>query len=377
MTDLTSSIGAALPDYEVQRELGRGAMGVVYLGRHRRLDRDVAIKEIAGPLADDPEVRSRFLTEARILAKLDHPHIVPVYDYVEEAGRYLLIMEALGGGTVWDRFRRDGLTLPAACAITLATCAAVDHAHRKGVLHRDIKPENLLFSATGELKVTDFGIAKVVDGGRTMATIDGSVLGTPAYMAPEQAEGADVGPAADVYAIGTMLYEFLSGRLPFEGDSPMAMLVSRITADAPPLTSAAPGVPLAVAHVVDRALARPLPDRYPSAEAFARELHTAVTTTLGAGWLDQAGMTVVGLGLAAPTVAPAGAGPAASPAGSGAAPPTVVPSAAPPAPGTIAPGADRSAPDTVGPSVDHPAPGTVAPGTDRPAPGTVAPSGRR
>lgn len=371
MTDLSSSIGAALPDYEVQRELGRGAMGVVYLGRHRRLGREVAIKEIAGPLADDAEVRSRFLTEARVLASLDHPHIVPVYDYVEEAGRCLLIMEALGGGTVWDRFRRDGLTLASACAITLATCAAVDHAHRKGVLHRDIKPENLMLSAASELKVTDFGIAKVLDGGRTLATVDGSVLGTPAYMAPEQAEGTEVGPAADVYAIGTMLYEFLSGRLPFQGDSPMALLVARLTAEAPPLTGAAPGVPHPVADVVDRSLARSVDDRFPTAADLARALHEAVTSTLGAGWLDQAGVTVIAAGLAAPTLPPTVAGAGGRAAG------TLPPTAAAAAPATVAPGQQPApgadAPGTVAPA-GHGAPGTVAPSTP-PAPGTMAPSG--
>jgi serine/threonine-protein kinase len=368
MTDLSSSIGAALPDYEVQRELGRGAMGVVYLGRHRRLGRDVAIKEIAGPLADDPEVRSRFLTEARVLASLDHPHVVPVYDYVEEAGRCLLIMEALGGGTVWDRFRRDGLTLASACAITLATCAAVDHAHRKGVLHRDIKPENLMLSAAGDLKVTDFGIAKVLDGGHTMATVDGSVLGTPAYMAPEQAEGTDVGPAADVYAIGTMLYEFLSGRLPYQGDSPMALLVARLTADAPPLSGAAPGVPRPVAEVVDRSLARSVDERFAGPADLGRSLHEAVTASIGAGWLDQAGLTVIAAGLAAPTLPPTAAAP------SGSAPATVAPATGG-APGTVAPGTvaptGPGAPDTVAPAA-HQAPGTVAP-TGHEAPGTVAP----
>lgn len=252
----TQSIAAALPDYEISRELGRGAMGIVYLGRHRKLGRAVAVKELAATLADDPEVRSRFLTEARTLAALNHPHIVPIYDYVEHEGRCLLIMEALPGGTVWDLFAREGLSLEKACALTTSTCEAVQHAHEHGVLHRDIKPENLLLTADGVLKVADFGIAKMINGSRTLATMDGSVLGTPAYMAPEQAEGATVGPAADVYAIATMLYEFVSGRLPFEGDSPMSLLVQRITSDARPLATSAPSVPKAVADVIMRALAR-------------------------------------------------------------------------------------------------------------------------
>lgn len=289
-----ASIGAALPDYEVSRELGRGAMGVVYLGRHRRLGRDVAIKELAGPLADDGEVRSRFLTEARTLATLDHPHVVPVYDYVEDGGRCLLIMEALPGGTVWELFSRQGLHLERACALALAVCSGLAHAHEHGILHRDVKPENLLFAASGELKVTDFGIAKVLDGGRTLATVDGSVLGTPAYMAPEQAEGADVSPAADVYAVATMLYEFASGRLPFDGDSPMALLVQRLTTDPPDLTASTPNVPAPVAAAIMAGLARSPADRTPTAEAFGCALAEAAVDAWGPDWLDAAGVTVGG-----------------------------------------------------------------------------------
>lgn len=287
MTDLTSGIDAALPDYDVHQELGRGAMGVVYLGRHRRLGRDVAIKELAGPLADDPEVRERFLTEARVLAALDHPNIVPIYDYVEIRGRCLLIMEALGGGTVWDRFQRDGLSVSETCSLMLSACEGVEHAHQQGILHRDLKPENLMLSDRGELKVADFGIAKVLDGGRTLATIDGSVLGTPAYMAPEQAEGADVGPTADVYALGTMLFELLSGRLPFDGETPMALLVDRLTSDPPSLARVAPGVPNELCDVVDRSLARSTAARYPTAAALAQDLRRALESASASGRFEK------------------------------------------------------------------------------------------
>jgi predicted Ser/Thr protein kinase len=321
MTDTLTTIADALPEYEVQRELGRGAMGVVYLGRHRRLDRVVAIKEIAGWLADDPDVRSRFLTEARVLAALEHPNIVPVYDYVEHGGRCLLIMEALGGGTVWELFQRDGLTLPTACALLVSTCSAVDHAHQRAILHRDLKPENLLLSTDGQLKVTDFGIAKVLDGGRTLATVDGSVLGTPAYMAPEQAEGAQVGPPADVYSLGVMLYEMLSGRLPHEADAPMAMLVARITTDPPPLAAVAPSVPAAICTVVDRAIARSVGDRTQSAAELARDLHRAAVDTLGDGWLDDRALAI-----GSPIAAPPTIGPAARPQP---APPTIAPPGTP------------------------------------------------
>lgn len=289
-----TSLAALLPGYDVTRELGRGAMGVVYLGRHRHLERDVAIKELVGALAADPDVRSRFRAEAKILATLNHPHIVPVYDYVEHEGRCVLVMEAVPGGTVWDRFVADGLTLAEACAMTLATCSAVQHAHDHGVLHRDIKPENLLLGAGGALRVADFGIAKVLNGARTLATVNGSVLGTPAYMSPEQAEGAPVGPPTDVYAIGTMLYEFVSGRLPFDGDSPMTMLVQRIAHRPPALSQVAPAVPPAIADVVMRAIEPDPSRRLQTPEALGRELAVAATASLGAGWLARTAIEVDG-----------------------------------------------------------------------------------
>jgi serine/threonine protein kinase len=190
----STRIAEAMPDYDVERELGRGGMGVVYLGRHRRLDRGVAIKELPPNFAADPEVRDRFSTEARTLAGLSHPHIVPIFDYVEREGLCLIVMEQLPGGTVWDRFTTTGLTPPTACAVVMACCAALEHAHSKGVLHLDVKPDNLMFDAESAVKVTDFGIARVISGDRTMGTVNGQVLGTPAYMSPEQARGDELSP---------------------------------------------------------------------------------------------------------------------------------------------------------------------------------------
>src|SRR5438309_6201195 len=145
-------IEAALPLYEVHGELGRGAWGVVLAARHRQLGRDVAIKQLPRSFAADPAVRSRFVAEARLLASLDHPHIVPIYDFVEHEGLCLLVMERLTGGTVWNRARTGGFTLESSCAVIVATCAALHYAHAHGVLHRDVKPENMMFSAKGVLK---------------------------------------------------------------------------------------------------------------------------------------------------------------------------------------------------------------------------------
>ncbi len=359
MARSADTVAAALPDYEVLQELGRGAMGVVYLGRHKNLARDVAIKELPAAFGADPSMRHRFGVEARVLASMNHPHVVPVFDYVESGGVCLLVMEALPGGTVWERFLSDGLTMPQACAVMLATCSALEHAHAQGVLHRDIKPENLMFGTADAVKVTDFGIAKVLNGSRTMATADGSVLGTPAYMAPEQAEGRELTPQVDVYAAGTMLYEMLSGRLPFERSEMMAMLLARVNEDPPDLRSVAPDVPAELSAVVMQAIARDPADRFPTAEAFGCALGSAAATVWGAEWLTTAGVPVQGsesiAQAARTTVTPA------VPDGA-----VTDPSRATQAPGS-APAAPRSSETVVG--------GTEVVGRDAgapPAPGTEA-----
>ena len=222
------------PSYEVGSELGRGACGVVLAGQHRQLGRLVAIKQLPRAFGADPAVRARFLAEARVLATLDHPHVVAIYDFVDHDGLCLLVMERLTGGTVWSRFHAGGFTPDVSCAILLAVCSGLQHAHQHGVLHRDVKPENLMFSGAGTLKVTDLGIAKVIGGSSTLATRHGEILGTPAYIAPEQAQGYELTPATDVYAAGTLLYELLAGRLPFPADADPATLLYRHVHEAPP-----------------------------------------------------------------------------------------------------------------------------------------------
>jgi serine/threonine-protein kinase len=277
----------ALPAYDIGDELGKGGMGVVVSGQHRQLDRRVAIKQLPVSVAADPEIRRRFTAEARVLASLDHPHLVPVYDFVEREDVCLLVMEFLPGGTLRHRVAAaGGFTAPHAVAVTLACTSGLSAAHRRGILHRDVKPENMLFATSGVLKVADFGIAKVLGGAGTAITKLGEVIGTPAYIAPEQVRGGSLGPATDMYAVATMLYELLAGQLPFSGEGDDLALLFKHAYEKPvPLRDAAPGVPEAVAGVVMRGLATEPADRFGTAEDFGVALAGAAAEAWGPGWL--------------------------------------------------------------------------------------------
>ena len=280
------AITAALVAYEVGEELGRGSWGVVYAGRHRRLERDVAIKLLAPAVAADEGVRARFLAEGRVLASLDHPHVVPVYDAVEHDGHCMLVMERLRGGSLADRVP---LAPPAAVAVALAAAAGLQHAHDRGLLHRDVKPDNLLFGGDGVLKVTDFGIAKVVGAAAPLLTAPGDALGTPAFMAPEQIRGGALTAAADTYALAATLYLTLAGSLPFDATGDVAAVLYR-RAHEPARPLEAPQLPAAIAAIVDAALALDPAERPESVEGFGVALALAARDAWGPEWLAASGV---------------------------------------------------------------------------------------
>ncbi len=207
-------------DYEIQKEVGRGGMGVVYLARQVSLNRLVALKMIkAGVLADDAELR-RFHNEAKAVALLDHPGIVSVYEVGEHDGQCYLSMKLIDGGNLGDQIASFRDNLRAVVIMMIEAAEAIQHAHMRGILHRDLKPANILIDAAGHLHITDFGLAKLMES-EVDVTASGAIIGTPAYMSPEQAAGhrGRMSPATDVYGLGAIFYALLTGKSPFGGDS--------------------------------------------------------------------------------------------------------------------------------------------------------------
>jgi eukaryotic-like serine/threonine-protein kinase len=254
--------------YELGERLGHGGMSTVQLAFDQRLRRDVAVKLLAEHLADDPTFVERFRREALAAARLVHPNIVAVFDFGldEASGRHYIVMEYVRGQSGAEILRDRGyVTIQEALSIVAHACRGLDYAHRHGVVHRDVKPGNLLRSDDGIVKLADFGIAKAIDAGAAITKV-GSVLGTAAYLSPEQARGEDAGPASDVYALGVVAYQLMAGRLPYEATS-LTELVAMQEHEAPPLLNElVDGVSGPLAAAVDRALSLEPHQRFATAD---------------------------------------------------------------------------------------------------------------
>ena len=273
--------GKTLGKYQVFERIGRGGMADVYKGRHERLDRTVAIKVLHSHLAEGEDFLARFEREARAVASLRHPNIVQVYDFDREEEQMYMVMEYIGGGNLKDRLKKaraDGNFLPLkeVQAILEQVAAALDTAHKEGMLHRDVKPANVMLDEEGHAYLADFGIARIVS--TTQFTATGTLVGTPAYMSPEQGRGESLTPASDLYSLGIILYEMLTNSIPFDADTPLAIIHKQIHDPLPPARDLRADLPAAVEGMLEQALAKDASARFDSAAAMAEALHVALTS---------------------------------------------------------------------------------------------------
>lgn len=284
-------LGQTLGTCTLERLLGRGGMGVVYLAQQARPRRTVAVKVLMPGMVFEQKSRSEFLArfrrEADAVAALDHVNIMPIYAYGEQEDLAYLVMPYVTGGTLRQRLEQRGmLPLHEAIPIIEQAASALDCAHAQGIVHRDLKPGNILFHADGRVLLADFGLAKVLkdvqeqdNPGQTALTSAGTIIGTPEYLSPEQGMGHEVDPRTDVYSLGIVLFQMLSGCLPFSGVSPVAIAIKHTLEEPPPLCQLNPNIPHSVEAVVMKAIAKKPEQRYAGAGELARALRAAVFPT--------------------------------------------------------------------------------------------------
>ncbi len=289
-------IGTSLGHYDILEELGSGGMGTVYLAEDRRLGRRVALKVLPPETAADPERRARFEREARVVASLNHPNVVTLHSVETEGDVLYLTMELVAGQPLSGLIPTGGMGLPELFSAALPLVAAIQAAHRQGVAHRDLKPDNIMVDEEGRLKVLDFGLAQLVQTGfqdqaATLAvghlTAEGQIMGTVAYMSPEQAEAKETDHRTDIFSLGVILYEMCTGRRPFQGDSAISTLTAVLRDTPPPVNSVREDLPEHLARLIARCLAKEPDRRYQTAQDVANELdmvreelhlHPATTT---------------------------------------------------------------------------------------------------
>src|SRR5579872_317313 len=305
--------------YQLQEPIGRGGMATIYRGHDMRMDRVVAIKVLRDIYSTDPKFVTRFQREAKAASSLQHPNIVQVYDYGQTDGNYFIVMELIEGTDLRRYLRSRGvLDIERAIIIAHDVALGLGAAHRRGIVHRDVKPQNVLVGRDGSIKLTDFGIASVYkDINAERLTTTGMTLGTVQYYAPEQAQGEIVSPAADIYALGIVMYEMLCGRTPFDGDTPVAVAMRHIQDTPDPPSTYNPRIPPGLERIILRCLEKDPRNRYRDGDALAYALENYArsgsrrpTGSVGPASRPQFGPQPLGLPSTDGRPAP-GAGPAA------------------------------------------------------------------
>jgi len=259
--------------YEIKTEVGRGGMAMVYLARDTRTNQDVALKTLPRQFTHDPQFRSRFGREIHTVARLRHPDIVPVFDYGEDGEIPYIVMGFMPGGTLAERIAQGPMSREEAVKILRSIAAALDYAHQQGVVHRDVKPANIYFDAKGDAHLGDFGVVQLAEATRSFTGT--AVIGTPAYMSPEQVKGGGkLDGRSDIYALGIVLYEMLSGEVPFKGETPTQQLMKHVLEPVPHIRERHPEIDPAIEAVLMKALAKEPAERYPTATAFIEAVNT-------------------------------------------------------------------------------------------------------
>jgi len=248
--------GQLLGPYRIISQIGQGGMATVYKAYQPSMDRNVAVKVLPGQLAESKEFTQRFQQEARIIARLEHAHILPVFDYGESDGITYFVMRYLEAGTLKNKMEAGPLSLTEIDQIFTQLASALSYAHSHGVIHRDLKPANALIDSQGNLFLTDFGIAKLLADASPRLTQTDAIMGTPAYISPEQAQAQTVDQRSDIYSLGIILYEMVTGRVPFVADTPLAVILKHVSNPLPLPSSIKPDIPEAIEKVLLKALAK-------------------------------------------------------------------------------------------------------------------------
>jgi serine/threonine protein kinase len=278
------TIGEKVGTYQILEELGRGGMATVYKAYHASLDRHVAIKVMDAAMSNEHDFIERFRREARVIARLDNPHIVPVYDFDEHKGQPYLVLKFIDGNTLGQRLKLAPLSKTEILDIVTAVGSGLQYAHKQGILHRDIKPSNVLIARNGTSYLTDFGLAKMVENSSSLT--GDTIVGTPHYISPEQALSTEkLDERTDIYSFGVMIYEMVTGRVPFDADTAFSIIEDHIYTPPPRPTSIKPDLPIAVEDIILKALSKKSSDRYGTV--------SDLVNAFGQAWISNAAIGTV------------------------------------------------------------------------------------